>query len=131
MKLEVTTFTTAILGLLLLVLSYRVSQIRRAVHIGLGDGGNAELLVRIRSQANFTEYVPVILILMALIENQIGYHVMLGVTSALVIIARTSHAVGMGKPSPNAFRIFGTAATWLVLLILGAWALILAITGLG
>jgi uncharacterized protein len=125
------TITTAILGLLLLVLSYRVSQIRRAVHIGLGDGGNADLLVRIRSQANFTEYVPVLLILMALIEYRTGYHVMLGVTSALIIAARTSHAIGMGRPSPNGFRIFGTAATWLSLLILSAWALIIVVTSLG
>lgn len=127
MKLEVTTFTAAILGLLLLILSYRVSQIRRAAHIGLGDGGNPDLLTRIRTQANFTEYVPTVLILMGLIEYQTGYHVMLGVSSALIILARASHAVGMGRPSPNGFRIFGTAGTWLALLILSAWALLVGI----
>ena len=124
MKLAVTTFTAGVLGLLLLVLSYRVSQIRRAAHIGLGDGGNPDLLTRIRTQANFTEYTPTILVLMGLVELATGYHILLGVTAALIIAARISHAIGMGKPSPNAFRIFGTAATWIVLLILGVWALI-------
>lgn len=125
-ELEVTTFTAAICGLIYLVLSYRVSQTRMSEKIALGDGGNLDLIARMRTQANFGEYVPIILILMALIEFETGYSVLLGITSAVLILARVLHAIGMARPSPNPFRVSGTAATWITLLILSFWGLILA-----
>lgn len=125
-ELEVTTFTAAICGLIYLVLSYRVSQTRMSEKIAMGDGGNLDLIARMRTQANFGEYVPIILILMALIEFETGYSVLLGITSAVLILARVLHALGMARPSPNPFRVSGTAATWITLLILSIWGLILA-----
>jgi uncharacterized protein len=125
-ELEVTTFTAAICGLIYLVLSYRVSQTRMSEKIAMGDGGNLDLIARMRAQANFGEYVPIILILMALIEFETGYSVLLGITSAVLILARVLHAIGMGRPSPNPFRVSGTAATWITLLVLSFWGLILA-----
>ena len=125
-QLEVTTFTAAICGLIYLVLSYRVSQTRMSEKIAMGDGGNLDLIARMRTQANFGEYVPIILILMALIEFETGYSVLLGITSAVLILARVLHALGMARPSPNPFRVSGTAATWITLLILSVWGLILA-----
>ncbi len=53
--------------------------------------------------------------------------VLFGIVSALIIVARLLHAVGMSRPSPNPFRIAGTAGTWITLLLLSAWGLILAI----
>lgn len=125
-ELEVTTFTAAVCGLIYLVLSYRVSQSRMANRVTMGDGGNPDLLTRMRTQANFGEYVPIILILMALIEFEVGYSVLLGIVSAVTILARVLHAIGMGRPAPNPFRISGTAGTWLALLVLSVWGLILA-----
>lgn len=125
-ELEVTTFTAAICGLIYLVLSYRVSQTRMSEKIAMGDGGNLDLIARMRTQANFGEYVPIILILMALIEFETGYSVLLGITSAVLILARVLHALGMARPSPNPFRVSGTAGTWITLLILSFWGLILA-----
>lgn len=125
-ELEVTTFTAAICGLIYLVLSYRVSQTRMSEKIAMGDGGNLDLIARMRTQANFGEYVPIILILMALIEFETGYSVLLGITSAVLILARVLHALGMARPSPNPFRVSGTAGTWITLLILSVWGLILA-----
>jgi uncharacterized protein len=125
-ELEVTTFTAAICGLIYLVLSYRVSQTRMSEKIAMGDGGNLDLIARMRTQANFGEYVPIILILMALIEFETGYSVLLGITSAVLILARVLHALGMARPSPNPFRVSGTAGTWITLLVLSFWGLILA-----
>ena len=125
-ELEVTTFTAAICGLIYLVLSYRVSQTRMAQKIALGDGGDADLIARMRTHANFGEYVPIILILMALVEIETGYSVLLGIVSAVLILARVLHAIGMNRPSPNPFRMSGTAGTWISLLVLSLWALILA-----
>ena len=125
-ELEVTTFTAAVCGLIYLVLSYRVSQTRMSEKIAMGDGGNLDLIARMRTQANFGEYVPIILILMALIEFETGYSVLLGITSAVLILARVLHALGMARPSPNPFRVSGTAGTWITLLVLSFWGLILA-----
>ena len=125
-ELEVTTFTAALCGLIYLVLSYRVSQTRMSEKIAMGDGGNADLIARMRTQANFGEYVPIILLLMALIEYATGYSVLLGIVSAALILGRLAHAFGMGRPAPNAFRVAGTAGTWLILLVLSIWGLILA-----
>ncbi len=125
-ELEVTTFTTAICGLIYLVLSYRVSQIRLSERISLGDGGHADLMARTRAHANFGEYVPIILILIALIEFETGYSVALGIVSAIFILARIAHAIGMGRPSPNKLRVSGIVGTWLALAGLSVWALILA-----
>lgn len=126
-EFEVTTFTAAVCGLIYLVLSYRVSQVRMAERISVGDGGSADLIARMRAHANFGEYVPLILILMALIEYEAGYSVLLGIVSAVIIVARLLHAIGMGRPSPNPFRIAGTAGTWITLLVLSVWGLILAL----
>jgi uncharacterized protein len=125
-ELEVTTFTAAVCGLIYLVLSYRVSQSRMANKIAMGDGGNPDLVTRMRTQANFGEYVPIILILMALIEFEAGYSVLLGIISAVLILSRVLHALGMSRPAPNPFRIAGTAGTWIALLVLSVWGLILA-----
>jgi uncharacterized membrane protein YecN with MAPEG domain len=126
-ELEVTTFTAAVCGLIYMILSYRVSQSRMANKISMGDGGNADLIARMRTQANFGEYVPIILILMGLIESQIGYSVLLGIVSAVLILSRVAHAIGMMRPAPNPFRVGGTAGTWLSLLVLSIWGLIEAI----
>ncbi len=126
-ELEVTTFTAAVCGLIYLALSYRVSQVRMSSRIAMGDGGNADLIARMRTQANFGEYVPIILMLIALIERVVGYSVLLGIVSAVLILGRVLHAVGMARPAPNPFRISGTAGTWIVLLVLSIWGLIVAL----
>ena len=46
--------------------------------------------------------------------------------AVLIIVARISHAIGMDRPSPNPFRVGGTAGTWIVLLVLSVWLLIIA-----
>lgn len=125
-ELEVTTFTAAVCGLILFWLSFRVSQARMSEKVAMGDGGNPLLTTRMRTQANFIEYVPLILILMALIERATGYSVALGVISGVVILSRLAHAVGMGRPAPNPFRAGGMIGTWLSLIGLSLWALVVA-----
>ncbi len=48
MHAPVTALYAGLLGLLMLILSFRVVAVRRATSIGLGDGGDALLLSRIR-----------------------------------------------------------------------------------
>ena len=57
MHAPITALYAGLLGLLILVLAFRVVAVRRATEIGLGDGGNALLLSRIRIHGNAAEYV--------------------------------------------------------------------------
>jgi hypothetical protein len=67
--MTVTPLYAGILAIWFFVLSVRVVQGRVGTgNPSLGDGGNPEMLRRIRGHANFAEYVPLVLLLMALLE---------------------------------------------------------------
>ena len=68
--LPITLTTASILALLCVVLIVRIIRSRRKYLISIGDGGNTDLTCRIRTHANFVEYVPLLLIIMGLLEFQ-------------------------------------------------------------
>ncbi|MEI6418248.1 MAG: MAPEG family protein [Sphingomonadales bacterium] len=124
MLLPVTLSTAGTLGLLFFILSLRVVQRRLAGMVAFGDGGDQALLERIRAHGNFAEHVPLLLLLMAGIELGGGAHVQwLWGMGGTIVLARIAHAIGMSRPSPNAFRSAGVVLTWLALLGLSCWAL--------
>lgn len=125
--MPVTTLTAAILGLLLLILSIRVMQMRFSGKVSLGHGENETLHARIRSHANLAEHVPLILILMALIERAGGARLWLEIAAALLIAGRLIHPIGMARPAPNPLRAGGMILTWAVLGWLAVWALLIAL----
>ena len=70
--LAVTGLYAGLLALLLLALSVAVIHGRREAKVGFGDGDNTMLARRIRGHGNFAEYVPMVLMLMAIAElNQV------------------------------------------------------------
>lgn len=122
-----TLLTAGLCGLLFFWLSLRVVQVRRSAQIGMGDGGNAGLLGRMRAQANFAEYVPLLLILMALCENAGANRLVVHFAGVALIVIRVLHAWGMALPVPNWQRIAGTAGTWTLLVAFSIWAIVLAL----
>ena len=66
--LPVTAFYASILALIYLYLTALVIRCRRQNLIGVGDGGNDVLQRLIRVHGNFVEYVPLSLILLAILE---------------------------------------------------------------
>lgn len=127
----VTITTAGLCGLILLVLSVRVSMVRGKARVSLGDGGDPLLLSRIRAQANFVEYVPLILVLMGLIETSLSAvnahpSFTLGVIGIALVLCRIAHAIGMGRPAPNPGRLVGTAGTFIILIVTSVWALIIS-----
>ena len=123
------TFAGA-LALVALWLAFRVSKVRMKAEVMIGDGGHPLLLARMRAQANFVEYTPFVLILMALIEMAGGSAWGLRGVGVLYVIARVLHAFGMDKTTPPApLRGIGALVTWLVLLGLALWAIWLASHG--
>jgi hypothetical protein len=105
----------------------RVGQVRMSQKISIGDGGNETLTARMRAQANFVEYTPFFLILLALIELAVGSKIWLWVVAVIYILGRIAHAFGMERPHPDPLRLrmIGIIVTFLVLLGLALYAIVL------
>lgn len=121
MTFAIASLYAGLLGLLLLALSMNVSRERGRARVSLGDGGDEVLNKAIRAQANFTEYVPLALILIALSEAQGAPAVAVHILGAMLVVGRFLHAAGMLGTQPMRLgRLIGTVLTFLVLLIAGA-----------
>lgn len=119
--LPVTLTTAGGTALIALWLAMRTGGARRAAKVSIGDGGDPALICRMRAQANFTEYAPFILILIALIEFSSGTSTWLWVASVAFLVARIAHPLGMDGMKFG--RSIGTALTFLLLLGLGLYAI--------
>ena len=122
---KVTLLFAALHVLLMLALAVPIARHRHAHKVGLGDGGDKLLARRIRVHGNFTEYVPLALLVLALLEA-------CGLAAAAVwgfggvlLLGRLLHAAGLsGSGGYSKGRFWGTALTWLSLLLMalaGLW----------
>ena len=124
MLLPIALTTAAAAALVNLWLGWRVGQVRIAEKISIGDGGNPRLIARMRAQLNFAEYVPVVLILIALIELARGSPLWLWIVAMLFILGRILHGFGMDGWRPG--RATGTLTTMLTMLGLAGYGALLA-----
>jgi uncharacterized membrane protein YecN with MAPEG domain len=91
----VTGFYLAILLLLYVLLSLQVSRYRRGNRVVFGDGDNIKLRSAIRAHANFAEYVPITVLMIAILETagmpagQV--HWLMGV----LLVSRLIHPLGL------------------------------------
>ena len=123
----ITLFYTSLLGLLYAVLAARVGSYRTHSGIGFGTGDDPELMLRMRVQANFVEYVPFTLVLMALVESLSASRYGLHAMGATLLIGRVLHAIGLSRgPVPNLPRELGAGLTMLVGVGGSIWGLWLA-----
>ena len=111
-----TAFYGGLFGILFLILSVRVS-VARAHH---GDGGDVSLQRWIRIHANFTEYVPLTLLLIGLGESGGASAQVIRILLIVLLAARLAHVPGMlapeGSPQQYALRAPAIMVTWGVLL---------------
>lgn len=116
-----TAFFAALLALIFLGLSGWVMAARLQGDVLHGDGGNDTLLKRMRSQANFAEYVPLALLLSALYEAGGGSKGLVQTLLIVLLVARLLHPVGMlapkNSPQQYACRGGGILATFAVIAI--------------
>ena len=111
--------------LLNLWLGQRVGKMRVAHKVSIGDGGHEPLITRMRAQANYVEYTPFFLILLALIELAAGSQLWLWIVAIVFILGRIVHMFGMDQPPPSRLRMIGIVVTMLTLLGLAAYAIAL------
>jgi len=125
---RISLFIAALHVLLYLALSLRVVLRRRSSMIGLGSGGDEVLSRRVRVHANFAEYVPLALVLLALLE-------LCGAAASLVwacglglLAARVLHAIGLGASAGYSLgRFAGALLTFVLLLVMalaGVWQML-------
>jgi uncharacterized membrane protein YecN with MAPEG domain len=121
--LPITLTIAAAAALINLWLGTRVSQLRFRHKVSMGDAGNPQVAARMRAHANFVEYTPFFLILLALVELSQGSKMWLWGVAIVFILGRLAHPFGMDRKAPNALRVIGILLTWAVLLGLAVYAL--------
>ena len=114
-------------ALLNIWLMMRVGKVRKQEKIFVGDGGNENVIRRMRAHSNFIESAPFVLILLVLLEIALGSSIWLWAAGALYLVGRAAHAIGMDGAMPA--RVIGTLSTLLVLLALAITALVTVYTG--
>jgi uncharacterized membrane protein YecN with MAPEG domain len=121
----VTALYAGLLGLLAVAVAFPAGMLRGKLNIPVGDGGNPALLLAMRRHANFAEWVPLALLLIALLElNGVSARAIHGLGAALVI-ARLLHAIGLkSNTMKNAVRGLGAMATALITVTASVWLLI-------
>ena len=110
--MPITALYAAALSLLFIVLSFRTIGQRRASKVEIGDGGDRDLLRRVRVHANFAEYTPMALVLLGLAESlhlpALGLH---GI-GMLLLLGRVTHAYGLSQTPHNIrLRVAGMVMT--------------------
>lgn len=121
--IAITSLYAALAAIFLIFLSIHVVRNRYRTHTSLGS--NDDKLTRAcRAQANFTEYVPMILLLMACAELFKTSVILLHVAGIAMLVGRVLHAYSLMVVEPRSgsrnfsFRMFGMILTFAVLGVL-------------
>lgn len=118
MPLTVTALYAGINTLIMVGLAVRIALRRRALGIGVGDGGDPILARAIRVHGNNIEYVPYGLILIAALESAGHGPLTLHALGASLTLARLAHAQGLAaSPGVTPGRLAGIAGTWTILIV--------------
>jgi uncharacterized membrane protein YecN with MAPEG domain len=131
--MRITGLYAAIAALLVVILAMRVTLRRRAVKVGIGNGGDEILARRVRAHANAAENLPLALLLLLILELNQTQPMLLHVFGCVLIAARLLHAFGLStSPGLTPGRGIGIVLTWFTILAmallliwqaLGAWIL--------
>jgi uncharacterized membrane protein YecN with MAPEG domain len=125
MLLPITLTMAGASALLNAWLGFRCSQVRGKAKVSVGDGGNPQVLARMRAHSNFVEYTPFVLILIGLIEFARGPQTWLWLVGIAFLLSRILHAFGMDRPGTNPQRAIGIVGTLVVMVGLAIYALLL------
>jgi uncharacterized protein len=118
--------------LLYVALSLRVVLHRRMHRVGVGSGGDAVLTRKVRVHGNFAEYVPLALLMLALLELAGIGAALLWTFGIALLLGRVLHAIGLGGSAGYSFgRFVGTLLTFSTLIVMaafGLWRFVLPLT---
>ncbi|MFC3727315.1 MAPEG family protein [Neoaquamicrobium sediminum] len=113
--LPITSMAASLAAVALIVISISVSLRRMKVDTRIGFGSDETLMRRIRAQGNFTEYVPMVLILLGLAEYRGAATHWIWLVAGLLVAGRALHYAGIMTGS-TAMRAPGMIFTYSALL---------------
>ena len=118
MLLTIVPVFSAFFAVMFVLLSINVIRARRKHKVGIGTGRNKSVERAMRVHANFAEYVPFALLLVALLElNKSNSLLLMGLCSVL-LVGRLVHAYGVSMENERfAFRVSGMMMTFAVIVI--------------
>jgi uncharacterized membrane protein YecN with MAPEG domain len=118
---SITAAYLAVLALIYAALGIQVVRLRRENLAGFGDGGNAELRSAIRAHAHFAEYVPIVVLMVAMLEMSGLSSLKVHLLMATLLVARLLHPFGMyARPLSMPFyicRVGGMVVTISVMIL--------------
>ncbi len=117
MSFETTAIYALPLGAIYFALWMGVSSKRAALKVSIGDGGDKDLLLRIRRHGNFVDWVPMVLITMMLAEGVGAPAMWLHISGVLLVLGRLVHPFGLKIDNAgHPLRYIGNSANLLALL---------------
>jgi hypothetical protein len=117
LPVPITALYAALQALLAIALTFPVGRLRAKYDVSLHAGSHPDLDVAIRRHANWTEHVPIALLLLALLElNGAGAALLHGL-GATLFVARILHPLGLdAQVMRRPLRGIGAVLTLLVTL---------------
>jgi uncharacterized membrane protein YecN with MAPEG domain len=114
--MRITGIYAAVAALLIVFLAVRVTLRRRAIKVGIGNGGDALLARRIRAHGNAAEYLPLALLLLLILELNQTQPLLLHIFGCVLIAGRLLHGFGLStSPAVTPGRAIGIALSWFVI----------------
>ncbi len=110
----VTALYASIMAGLLVWLAIQVIKQRRVNKVAYSDGGVEALQIARSAQSNASEYIPITLILMVLLEFNGAQPVWIHLTGIIFVIGRIIHARGILQESFKG-RVKGMQLTFLII----------------
>ncbi|WP_339692904.1 MAPEG family protein [uncultured Parasphingorhabdus sp.] len=130
MILPITLTVAGAAALINIWLMIRVGQVRSSEKVSIGDGGNENVIRRMRAHSNYIESAPFVLLLVGAIElASTTSPTWLWIVSGLYLLGRIAHGVGMDDGKFGKGRMIGTLITMLTLLGLGIYAITIPYLG--
>ena len=124
MILPITLTVAGVAALINIWLMIRVGQVRTSEKISVGDGGNENVIRRMRAHSNYIESAPFVVLLVGAIELASPTSpTWLWIISGLYLLGRVAHGIGMDGGKFGKGRINGTIVTMVTLLGLGVYAI--------
>lgn len=91
----ITSIYASLAALLIVRLSLSVIKLRRKNRVSVGDGGNEQLQLAIRTHANAVEYIPITLLLLLMLELNGAPTILIHVLGGTLLVGRILHSMGL------------------------------------
>lgn len=130
MPVMITGFYASLLALCYVYLSALVIAERRKGSVSLGDGEVEDLRRTIRAHSNFSEYVPICLVLLLCLELNSHFVLIMHGSASALLFGRVLHAYGIRNNTGASWqRVWGMILTFGSLIVLSVANLFLIYWG--